>query len=117
MHMHGPACMSPAFVFSSVGIASSASLTPLTARLMYNNIVLFEQAVGPQGEIVFDKVDFNQPPQRYNLTLQLSPTTESALAADVSLAWYIRMLYQLNMTSQMTAGTGNAALCGRVLHD
>lgn len=72
-------------MFPSAGSASAASLTPLTARLVYNNIILLQQAVGPQGQIVFDKVDFNQPPQRYNLTLQLSPATESALAADVSL--------------------------------
>jgi hypothetical protein len=52
--------------------------------LVFNNTVLLEKAVGPDGHVVFDKVDFNQPPQQYNLTLQLSPATESALAADVS---------------------------------
>jgi hypothetical protein len=52
--------------------------------LVYKNTVLVEKAVGSDGHVVFDKVDFNQPPQQYNLTLQLSPATESALAADVS---------------------------------
>jgi hypothetical protein len=66
------------------GTVASASLTPLAARLIYNNITLFETAVGPDGGVMFTGVDFNQPPQRYTLTLQLSPTTESALAADVS---------------------------------
>jgi hypothetical protein len=59
-------------------------MIPLSARLVYNNTVLLEKAVGPEGEVLFDKVDFNQPPERYYLTLELSPGTESALAADVS---------------------------------
>ncbi len=66
------------------GPAASVSLIPLSARLVYNSIVLLEKAVGPDGEVAFDKVDFNQPPQRYNLTLQLSPVSQSALADDVS---------------------------------
>jgi hypothetical protein len=51
---------------------------------VYDDLVIFEKAVGPDGGVVFDKVDFNQRPGNYTLTLQLSPTTESAFAADVS---------------------------------
>jgi hypothetical protein len=75
-------------LFPRAGAASSASLIPLTAQLVFNRTVLKEQAVGPDGEVVFDKVDFNQPPQQsftqYTLTVLLSPATESSLAADVS---------------------------------
>jgi len=77
-------CVCPVLCSADAGTAASASLTPLTARLVYNNTVLLEKAVGPNGEVLFDKVDFNQPPERYNLTLELSPGTDSALAADVS---------------------------------
>lgn len=66
------------------GPTSSAAPIPLTARLVFDNTVLLEKAVGADGHVVFDKVDFNQPPQQYNLTLELSPGTDSALAADVS---------------------------------
>lgn len=78
--MHPPCVL----VVSCAGTSTSASLISLTARLVYNDLVLFEKAVGPDGGVVFDKVDFNQRPGTYTLTLQLSPTTESAFAADVS---------------------------------
>jgi hypothetical protein len=62
-------------------------LLPLTARLVFNNMVLVEQPVGPNGQVLFDKVDFNQPPHRYTLRLELSPTSQSDIATDVSVSW------------------------------